>query len=43
VEETEDPGRSYEVEPVMTADTPVEDVEAEVQAVINGERPYRTR
>jgi hypothetical protein len=42
-EETEDSGRSYEVEPVMTADTPVEDVEAEVQAVINGERPYRTR
>ena len=42
--EEEDSRRSYEVDPVMTAGASVEDVEAEAQAVINGERiPYRMR
>ena len=43
-EAEEDSRRSYEVDPVMTAGASVEDVEAEAQAVINGERiPYRMR
>jgi hypothetical protein len=41
--ETESSDRSYEVDPVMNADTALEDVEAEAQAVMNGDRSYRTR
>jgi replicative DNA helicase len=40
---TENSGRPSEAEPLMNADTPIEDVEAEVQAVINGEHTYRMR
>jgi replicative DNA helicase len=41
--EAENSGRSFEVDPIMNADTPIEDVEAEAQAVINGEHTYRSR
>jgi replicative DNA helicase len=41
--ETESSDQSYEVDPVMNADTALEDVEAEAQAVMNGDRSYRTR
>jgi replicative DNA helicase len=42
--EEERSGRSFEVDPLMNADTPIEDVEAEAQAIINGEHTtYRTR
>jgi hypothetical protein len=42
-QEAENSGRSFEVDPIMNADTPIEDVEAEAQAVINGEHSYRSR
>jgi hypothetical protein len=42
-ESEEETGRSYEVDPVMTADTPIEEVEAQAQAIINGEHIVRTR
>jgi replicative DNA helicase len=41
--ETELSERSYEVEPLTNADAPIEDVEAEAQAIINGEHTYRMR
>jgi replicative DNA helicase len=37
------PGHSYEVDPILSADASVEAVEAEAQAIINGERERRTR
>jgi replicative DNA helicase len=42
-QEAENFGRSFEVDPVMNADTPIENVEAEAQAIINGETTYRMR
>jgi len=41
--ENEGSERSYEVEPVMTADTSIEDVEAQAQAIINGNQSFRAR
>jgi hypothetical protein len=42
-EAEENGDNSYEVDPIMTADTPLADVAAEAQAIINGDRSYRER
>jgi replicative DNA helicase len=38
-----DSGQSYRVDPIINAETPIEDIESEAQAIINGDRSYRTR